>query len=176
MISSLLCLIYIIPNGLCESGNAYLSFYTQKIFIFSVEDGDVIRCEYRTHDSSFQARLHWVYQEDYLGDGLEITGTFVYIYNSMGGVLEPSGWFEIKMKGGSDSRFRFGLINTGESGYIEYDIRNLGEEARITLSWVVGIVSVVSVVSVVSLIGITLYLTKRKKKREIIDVPSVNSE
>ncbi|MFX1269277.1 MAG: hypothetical protein ACFFAK_15055 [Promethearchaeota archaeon] len=170
LILSILCLIYTIPNGSCESGKVYLEFYTQKIFIFSVETGDIIRCDYQTYNSPFEMAIHWVYQEQYKRAGIKISGT----YYEGTGKLEESGWIEIEVMEESDPQFRFGLINTGPSGYLEYNVRNLGEEARIASAWLWG--GIIAVIGVVSVTGITFYFLRKKKKRKPVESPSTSSK
>ena len=114
--------------------------------------------------------IHWVYQEKYCGSGIKISGN----YNKGTGKLEESGWFEIEIMEESDEHFRFGLINIGPSGYIEYDIRNLGEEARIASTWLWG--GIIGVIITISIAGIGLYFHRKKKKRELVELPSTSSK
>lgn len=166
----MLCLLYMIPNGSCESGKVYL-YNSQKIFIFSVETGDIIRYDYQTYDSPFQPNLHWVYQEEYNGGAIIISGTYSAGTHS----LEESGWFEIEIMGGSDKNFRFGLMNLGgPGGYLEYNVRNLGEEVRIASAWLWG--GIIVVIGVVSVTSIAFYFHRKKKKRKPVESPSSSSK
>jgi len=146
-------LLFLIPIGKCAS-KVYLSpgqFINKNI---SVKEGDIVRGDYETYDSSFYVGIGYCY----LGD-CDVFTTFY-----------TSGWFEIEILSGSGT-LSIALTNVDiYSGYLEYTIGKEGDDdAPANLMPIIIGGVIIGLVGACIGIGIGISIHSKNKKRRIIE-------
>jgi len=153
-----LMVIILIPFG--QSATTRHLNVGEYVYInLNVQEGDVIRGDYRTYNSPFIVGIGW----NYLGHVETPTNFYT------------EGWFEIEIL--SDSGTIVIILMNGDysymrNGYIEYTITNPKAEARereeLMRTIIIGVV-VVAIISVSVITGFIVYSKKKNRRIEELE-------
>ena len=153
-----LMVIILIPFG--QSATTRHLNVGEYVYInLNVQEGDVIRGDYRTYNSPFIVGIGW----NYLGHVETPTNFYT------------EGWFEIEIL--SDSGTIVIILMNGDysymrNGYIEYTITNPKAEARereeLMRTIIIGVV-VVAIISVIVITGFIVYSKKKNRRIEELE-------